>query len=184
MDAKFCTHCGSPMNEGDPVCPSCGFNVTTGVSLPPESASPEPETAEGMPEMDAPAAANAGPAFKAAGSEFKTAGPEQKKAAPMRAVPVKTIDENKAFGLAVAGLVLGICGLVIPYVGFVTAIIGVVLSAKAHSTHSSVPRVRGFATAGLTTSIVGIVTSVMWCVLMTLMCLGVSNLLSTPVYYY
>jgi hypothetical protein len=66
-------------------------------------------------------------------------------------------------GLAVAGLVLGICGLVLcflPFLGWVLAILGIVFGAVGMNKANKVGRGKGLAIAGLICGAIGLILGV------------------------
>lgn len=69
-------------------------------------------------------------------------------------------------GLAIAGMVVGICGLLfcwIPFLGFLITLTGLILSAFGMKS-----RARGMAVAGLVTSIVGLLVALLMSVILVL----------------
>lgn len=68
------------------------------------------------------------------------------------------MDESKLSGMAISSMVLGICGIVfcwIPLLAVAANIVGIVLARKGSFSQTK----KGFATAGLVTSIIGLVFS-------------------------
>ena len=81
------------------------------------------------------------------------------------------MEQQSKKGLAIAGLVFGICALASSwsgYVGIICGIVGLILSIIAMKSYKDLGQKSGMATAGLVLSIIGLVLSII--LLVTCVC--------------